>query len=227
MFFFKKNQPAETPSSTLRDLLFADESLSDYVLRAPTESGAEPLRSFYEAFELHHMGDNRRACELLQSIAESPEYETRFRIQAWRILKSLGVAAPPERQKELLGVVFEVEVGKGVDLLAAYEDRSARYFNFSGAAIIWEHPDDSLDARMDEIFILARGALERLGPWNKPRPPAPGRHEVRMNFLTVGGLYFGQGPMNAMSQDPLGAPILNAAARLMHAMIQKSKVGNN
>jgi hypothetical protein len=29
-----------------------------------------------------------------------------------------------------------------VDLLAAYADRTARYYNFSGASVVWDHPTD-------------------------------------------------------------------------------------
>jgi len=43
-------------------------------------------------------------------------------------------------------------MSKGTDTLAAYEDGSARYLNFIGAAIIWEHPDTSLRAEIDDVL---------------------------------------------------------------------------
>jgi hypothetical protein len=122
-------------------------------------------------------------------------------------------------------VVVEVAMPKGLDLLAAYPDHSARYYNFSGSAIIWEHPDDSLDLTIDQLLGASRGVVARIGPWDKARPAPPPRDNARMSFLTPSGLHFGQGPMSALSRDPLGGRVLNLAVRLMQAMIQKAKPG--
>ena len=48
----------------------------------------------------------------------------------------------------------------GLDTLAAYEDLSARYLNFSGAAVIWDHPDNSLDSETRGLMqaLIARSA---------------------------------------------------------------------
>jgi hypothetical protein len=72
-----------------------------------------------------------------------------------------------------MGVVVEVSMSEGLDILAAYADHSARYFNYSSAAIIWEHPDTSLDGPIDQLFEAANRILAQVGVWERPRPPAP------------------------------------------------------
>ena len=47
---------------------------------------------------------------------------------------------PPEKAQDVLGVVVEVAMEKGLDLVAGYADHHARY-NYSGAAIVWERTE--------------------------------------------------------------------------------------
>lgn len=61
---------------------------------------------------------------------------------------------------------------EGLDLLAAYSDHSARYYNYSGAGVVWEHPDTSLDSPIDELLAAARQVVEMIGPWQGARPVA-------------------------------------------------------
>jgi hypothetical protein len=46
---------------------------------------------------------------------------------------------------------------------------------------------------------------------------------VRINALTFGGLHFGQGSFQAISQDGLGGLALRGAFDLMQALITKIK----
>src|SRR4030095_8675845 len=120
------------------------------------------------------------------------------------------------------GVGVEVVVDGGLDLLTAYRALSARYVNFSGAAIIWEHPDASLDGDIEALLEAGRRVVAVIGPWERPRPPPPGTGEVRINFLTPSGLHFGQAPYQQLASDGLGGPVLAAAAPLMQAAGRKS-----
>ncbi len=113
-------------------------------------------------------------------------------------------------------------MAKGLDIVAAYPDHSARYYNFSGKSIIWEHPDDSLDDKIDALMAASARVVAQIGPWDKPRPPAPPQDQVRLCFLTPSGLHFGQAPMNAMSKDPIGGPVFYLAGGLMQALIART-----
>jgi len=39
----------------------------------------------------------------------------------------------------------------GADLVVGYADHHARHYNYSGAAIVWERPNDTLDEAIDEL----------------------------------------------------------------------------
>jgi hypothetical protein len=127
--------------------------------------------------------------------------------------------------KQIFGVVVEVGMPGGLDLLAAYPDHSARYYNYSGAAIIWEHPDASLDSTIDQLLDASGHALARIGPWVKARPAPPLRDQARLSFLTPSGLHFGQGPMAMLARDPLGGRLLQLGTVLMKALTAKTKSG--
>jgi len=114
---------------------------------------------------------------------------------------------------------------EGLDLLTAYPDHSARYYNYSGAGVVWEHPDTSLDAQIDQLLAAAKQVVEMIGPWKQARPAPPPKGQARMSFLTPSGLHFGQGAMDVLSQDPLGGRVIQLATVLMRGLIAKTNAG--
>lgn len=210
-------------SPKVRDLLFGDVTISEFAKNSPSATAVEPWNSFQQVRLSLDSRDPRTAQKVLQGILQTPDLESRHYLQAWYYLRSLGVHPPPQKQKELLGVVIEVGINDGLDLLAAYSDHRARYYNYSGKSIIWERPDASLDPTIDKLFTASQRALNGIGPWTDPRPPAPPRDHARVNFLTPNGLYFGQGPLQALMKDSTGGPVLETGAALMQALIKTSR----
>jgi hypothetical protein len=133
-----------------------------------------------------------------------------------------GWAAPVDA-KQVLGVVVEVGLEGGLDLLAAYADHTARYYNYSGAGVVWEHADASLDAQIDVLLACGQTISDVIGPWEGERPAPPPTGEVRINLLTASGLNFGQAPFEVLSRDSLAGPALAAATALMQSLIAKTK----
>ncbi len=131
----------------------------------------------------------------------------------------------PEAAKAVLGVVVEVALPKGLDLVAGYADHSARYFNFSGAAVVWDHPDSRLDGDVDALLDAGCSIAKHAGHWDGPRPTPPQQGQARINLLTPGGLIFGQGPMADLARDPLGGRALTAATSLMQKLIDLRSPG--
>jgi len=130
---------------------------------------------------------------------------------------------PPESEaKRLYGVVVEVGLDEGLDIVAAYEDHLARYGNYSGAGIVWERPDGLLDAAIETLLQAGRVVVEQIGPWEEARPGPPPNGSVRLNFLTPSGLHFGQAAMDVFWNDPMAGPTLRAAFALMQALIAQS-----
>lgn len=123
----------------------------------------------------------------------------------------------------MYGVVVEVTLQNGLDLLAAYADGTARYFNWSGAGVVWERPDNSLDQSIKTLLELGQHVVNEIGPWEGERPPAPSEGYVRINLLVPSGLHFGYGLFEQLEADSLGGPLIAAATRLMQALIAKSE----
>ena len=217
---------ALNPSSIhreIRDTLFGDVALAELIRAHPKVPLAEPWASFQRARDLKDGGDEAAAREVVRQIVKMPDIDTRVCLQAYHTLRELGDHAPPGREKEVLGVVVEIGMPKGLDLVAAYQDHRARYFNYSGAGVLWERRDDSLDGLIDELLQAGTVVAQAIGPWTKAKPPEPKNGYARINLLTPSGIHLGNGPVEALNQDPMGGPILSAAFGLMKRLVELTK----
>lgn len=215
----RRNDTTELASiPEVRDTLFGDMRLRDWAGHA---GPGEPWASFAEAYASLQTGDRSNAIAKLLSIAERAGLESRHYLEAWHSIRELGGDVPAAKAKLLYGVVVEVTLDEGLDLLAAYADHTARYYNYSGAAIFWEHPDDSLDNLIDAVIAAGRHVAAQIGPWDKTRPPPPPKGHARISMLTPSGLHFGQASITALAADPLGGPVFQAATSLMQVLIGK------
>jgi hypothetical protein len=135
----------------------------------------------------------------------------------------LGVNPPPEKAKDVLGVVVEVAMKRGLDLVAGYADHHARYYNYSGAGVVWERPAGTLDAAIDDLLRVGAVVARAIGPWKEARPPAPPEGNARINLLVPSGLHFGEAPLDTLARDRLGGPVIASAFRLMQELIKLTK----
>lgn len=152
----------------------------------------------------------------LEKIASEAELESRTKILAANLLRSLG---KPLDDKRLLGVIVEVGMDEGLDTLAAYEDGTARYINYTGSMIMWETKTDESDMLIADVFAAARNVVAQIGPWDGARLVRPNAGNVRLSFLVSDGLYFGEGPFAVLAQDPIGGPVIGAATRLIQFLV--------
>jgi hypothetical protein len=219
MFGRKKQKPQPT-TPAIRETLFGDMPMDRWV---GDGSGGFPWSAFAEAHAQIRAGNQEAAMSRWSEIVAQPNLEPRHYLQAWHFLRAHGHPAPPEVAKQVLGVVVEVAMPEGLDLLAAYKDHSARYYNFSGAAVIWDHPDSSLDSAIDQLLNAGAETVLRIGPWGEERPGPPPPEQARLSFLTPSGLHFGQASMTILSQDPLASGVLQFATMLMQALIAKTE----
>ncbi|MBN8863218.1 MAG: hypothetical protein J0H92_07590 [Sphingobacteriales bacterium] len=156
---------------------------------------------------------NGRDSVQLRSLAADTSQESRIRLLAFH---QLGQTGQITERKELLGVVVEVALSEGLDVLAAYADGTARFLHHTGRVIIWENGTDSRSRPIiDQLFTESARVVAQIGPWNQPRRPAPAPGMARISFLVADGLYFGEAPLNNLFNDPLAAPALQAATALM------------
>lgn len=204
-----------------RDLFFGDLPITEWAKDTSLQS--EPHVSFIEARKHLEAKNNKSAIAALQKITGMPNLESRHYLQAWCFLRGLGVNPPTEISKTVYGVVIEVGTEMKVDIVAAYADFTARYLGKDGSLIVWERPNNYLDAEIDALLKAGQVACNQIGPWEGPRPPAPTIMNVRLNMLTPGGLNFGYGGFQTLSNDPMGKPLMDSATQLRTKMFEMVK----
>ncbi|MBL7798239.1 MAG: hypothetical protein JNJ90_17225 [Saprospiraceae bacterium] len=149
----------------------------------------------------------------LQKVADDGSTEARAKILAYNL--QMARSHKPAN-KELLGVIVEVGMEGGLDTLAAYSDHTARYINYTGSMIIWDNHDDATAGQLiEDLFAKSREIVSKIGPWDNPRRPAPAQGMVRISFLVSDELYFGEGPIQVLFNDPMANPALMSATALM------------
>lgn len=150
--------------------------------------------------------------EDLIKITDDETSESRVRILAGNKLRAQGNTL---EYQELLGVIVEVAMDEGLDVIAAYSDGSARYINYSEKIIVLEAPTDQSNRLIEDLLSSGEEVIQKIGPWDKDRLPFPQAGQVRLTFLVSDGLYFGQGPFDVLAEDPMGGPVIGAAAEMM------------
>lgn len=219
LFSFLKKKPVVPESPAIRELLFGDVPVLEWPRPDAPNRLDQPWSLFATAQDAYRRQDNAAAIAALQQVVETPKLESRQYLQAWHFLRLLGVAPPPAEARRVLGVVVEVSLPEGLDMVVAYADYSARYFNHSGAGIVWEMGTDLADAPIQNLLAAGQTVADVIGPWLEARRAAPPTGHVRINSLTASGLYFGEGPFNTLFDDPLAHPVIAGGLALMQALM--------
>jgi len=217
--WFKKEKPRSGVG--IRDTLFGDMPVSEWP--GDGDMNTEPWGLFVQARQYLDKRDKNSAIKIWKTITDTPGLESRHYLQAWHFLRQHDFNPPPEKAKTVYGVVVEVALKGGADILAAYTDHTARYLNYSGAGVIWEHPDTSLDSEIEALLKAGQAVANVIGPWEQARPPAPQGDNVRLNMLTPSGLHFGYGSFQSLYGEPMGRSIIDPATRLMQNLIAKDQ----
>jgi hypothetical protein len=95
-----------------------------------TSTSDDVWSHFAAAQQALREGDKIGAIQAIRRVEEMEGQEARLHLQAWHCLRMLGELPPESIAREVKGVVVEVGLRGGVDLVAAYADRTARYWNF-------------------------------------------------------------------------------------------------
>ncbi|MFI5452268.1 hypothetical protein ACHMWN_08935 [Pedobacter sp. UC225_61] len=200
----------EESQNKIYHLLFAD----DLSLISTDELSIHPLN-------LLNKGIPDEA-EMLQ-MANDPNVDSRYRLLFWKELFADGVDPV---QMEVLGVVVEVGLETGLDVVAAYQDGSCRYLNHSGKTIFYDSPNEESLKFTTDLLNKGEAVARKIGPWYKPRKEFPTQGNIRLSFLCNNGLYFGEGSLEVMYQDEMAAPIIDSALSLMNYMIDRVLANN-
>jgi len=195
----------------IRQGLFACQPLNVLVQRLKLDGSPGPFQTFADAAELASAGKKEEAKSRLRSILALPNLETRIQLWVWSALRELGENPDPKSGKEVLGVVVEVPMRGAYDTLAAYRDGSARYLNFSGAAIFWDVRDVKIDSLCQRLIDSAIPENPRSVPRHDPMLPKSG---TQLTLLTRSGMY-------VISEPP--ESIMTAGSALMLELMQRAK----
>ena len=155
----------------------------------------------------------------LKSIKTDETLETRPRLLANNLLR---LRSDMDDSRHLYGVIVEDQMEEGLDVLAVYEDGSARYINYSGSAIIWDAVTDESERLKKDLFAASEAVVKQIGAWDAERLPPPVRGNARLSFLVADGIYFGEAPFDALAGDPMGGNVLNQAAGFMTYLVENA-----
>jgi hypothetical protein len=155
----------------------------------------------------------------LRKIADDSSMESRVRMLAFNTLRIGGQEIPP---KIHLGTILEVPVRGGLDTLAIFTDGTARYINHSGKMAIVEGSPTQFQEELSRVIKASQVIVDIIGPWDKSRLPPPALGTFRMSFLVSDGLYFGQGPLDQLMNDPMAAPLIQAATILIQKLTSET-----
>jgi hypothetical protein len=214
LFSFLKKSPTttdpykDTATNLIYNLLFCD---NIELFRANTQT---PLTYPFDILfsETSTIAD-------FQKIIDDKNFDARLKMLAYNRQHSKGHKSD---KKELLGVIIEVGLDDGLDVLASFNDGTARYINQTGKMIIWETTDETSNKLTKDLFTKSQEIVKQIGPWDKPRRPHPTKGTVRITFLVSDGLYFGEGPIDILFNDPLASPALTSGTELMKYMTEKA-----
>jgi hypothetical protein len=217
----KRGAAMEYNHGEMREFLFADQPLAT-MAKLPGSNAASvfPYSAYAAAYAKLSQGDRTAARAELRRVASAQGLESRHYLWAWHALRGMGEQPPAELAGEVRGVVIEVGSEHGLDVLAAYSDHRARYYNQGGRMIVWEGSDPTIDQRIDAL-LAATGDIARSSKLiQELRPPAPATGMARVSVLTLGGIHGVQGTKeDIFSTNSLTAPAMGRGASLLQRLV--------
>jgi hypothetical protein len=187
---------ADAHANSIYNLLFCDDPalFKDRNGRERFDAGADPAK----------------VCK----IAEDQNQESRVRALAYNWLRARNETVPAGIW---LGVIAEVPVDDGTDVLAAYADGRVRYINHTGAMSFFEGapPEIAAGAKAVVDSAAAAGGLFKPLPGARTAPAG----DLRFTVLTANGLQVVQGSWQDIGSDPKLDQILNNAIRLLQLVV--------
>jgi hypothetical protein len=213
--------------AAFKALLFGNQTLEDLAIDVETPSqrvSASTLKQLVNAQSYLRQNDEEEAVKCLKSICASTDAGTRPKLWSWFNLRRFGILPEASDGAVVRGVVLEVRVKGGVDVLAAYEDHSARYLNYTGKLIAWDLGDQEIDGLCKNALLVAGRVLEFS---TKDYTENPQLSLLRVTLLTFNGNHRIEGDPNASTPgNAILGQLLKGGAMLMNALINRTKTMN-
>lgn len=155
----------------------------------------------------------------LENVAIDNSVESRLKFLALYTALKQGLKI---RTKTYFGTVLEVPMEGGYDVLAFYSDLRARYYNYSGKAVIYEGGRSNVDDTIASANLVSIQVCNALGPWEKERLAKPKGDVIRISFLVSDGLYFGNSSIKTIGNDQMASAIFGKGAEVMKALLSET-----
>ena len=228
---FGKKDKKEKPQNAIppvllaiRETLYSNASLEPVISRIKEDSKTIfPWSNFVEANQAMKKNDKAKAINLLKQVVDANGLDTRIYLQAWHTLVSLGELPPESTRGQIQGAVIENHMDHGLDIVAAYGDHSARYWNYSGTGIIWDARDPKIDEVIDILLNVGQEIMKRVGIGQRDILPIPPKGNIRIFLMAYDGSCFGEDLYERLSQDDMGKYAIKMAYGLMMELIEKQK----
>lgn len=114
--------------------------------------------------------------------------------------------------RDVRGVILEVGLDVGVDVLAAFACGRARFLNHTGDISMWEGGPGATANLVTELLVRAEPIVQNAAAPHG-RLPAPEDGTVRISVFTGAGLHLAEGPMNQFADHAVfdsGVALMNA-----------------
>lgn len=208
----------------LRETLYTRASLDPFLARLKEDSKTRfPWSNFFAAADAMKAGDNAGAVSLLKQIVEKQGLNTRIHLQAWHTLRSLGEWPPESQRGYLQGMVVENHMDHGLDIVAAFRDYTARYWNYSGTGVVWEARDREIDPLIVNMLAVGDAIMKKIGIGQHEPPPVPEKGYLRIYLMAYDGSCFGHGLFEQLSRDKMGNAAIDTAIKLMNGLTKKQR----
>jgi hypothetical protein len=164
----------------------------------------------------------------VRALAEDTATESRVRALAYNLLRANN---EPILKQELLGVIVEVGLEAGLDVLGVYADGiNVRYINHSGKMAIVEDRVPEMAPVVARIITASQARVVHLVPREENRKPPPARGHGRITFLGSDGMRHSEGPITVVQRqlyfgEGLG-PILAQTAELLQLITKVAQSAN-
>ncbi|UTY58126.1 hypothetical protein [Massilia sp. erpn] len=165
-------------------------------------------------------GDNPDP-QVIRAIAQDSDEESRVRLLAFHWLRERTYAVPP---KEALGVVVEVPLENGLDVLAAYADGQVQYINQTGRLAVFEgSPAEVVQQAKALVQSTARGLAKNAGQeGGKLRRPPPAAGSLRVTVLAADGLHISEGSFAELHGKSASSAVLKQAQALLDLVVRQA-----
>lgn len=209
-----------TDTARFTELFFADQTLEDLLASLDGDAAVGGVWMLLTEAAAHmRQGEAERAVKLLLEVVAASNIETRISLWSWTALRRLGVHPKSHEADEIKGIVVQVPMENGIDVLAAYVDGTARYVNHSGKVIVWDIPDASITNTISKLLECSK-ALHCVVDAASTNHSVAGL--VRVTLLTFDGNRFAEASMHSVASSPINQ-VLAVGADLMANLIKRSE----